>query len=48
MYATSSAVSGLPSDHLTPSRRVKVTVFPSGVVSQEVASHGVALPSAGL
>ena len=37
---TSSAVSGVPSDHLRPSRRYSVWVRPSGLDSQRSANHG--------
>ena len=40
----SSAVSGTPSDQFA-SRRWKVQVRPSGLVSHEVASAGMTLPS---
>src|SRR5690606_40882493 len=48
VVATSWAVNGSPSDHVTPSRRWNVTVLPSSDDSHDSASHGVVLPSAGL
>ncbi len=38
---TSDAVKGLPSDHLTPRRMVKVSVFRSLLHAYDVASQGV-------
>src|SRR5436305_12048121 len=38
--ATSAAVNGFPSDHVTPSRTWKVQVRPSADVSQDFASPG--------
>src|SRR5215208_6186695 len=37
VQAASSAVSGLPSDHLPPGRTLKVHVLPSGVCDQDSA-----------
>ena len=38
--STSSASNGVPSDHVTPSRRSTVIDFPSGAVVHADASHG--------
>lgn len=43
VYATSSAVSGLPSAHLALESRVKVTLVKLDSHFQSVASHGAAL-----
>ena len=47
VYATSSAVSGLPSAHFALGSRLKVTLVKLDSHFQSVASHGSAL-SAGL
>jgi hypothetical protein len=41
---TSSAVTGLPSENLTPGRSAKVQVFPSELIVWPRASHGVSIP----
>ena len=40
MNLTSLLVKGVPSDHVTPSRRVKVMIELSSLNSQAVASQG--------
>ena len=44
VQAASAAVSGLPSDHFSPDRILKVQVRWSGEVVQEVARYGAGLP----
>ncbi len=44
VYATSAAVSGVPSLHLTPGRIVNVSDLLPAPQLQEVASIGVVLP----
>src|SRR5215469_18472404 len=40
VHLTSAAVKGLPSCHLTPCRKRKVSCFPSSLVAQSVARSG--------
>src|SRR5581483_4845594 len=42
---TSAAVSGLPSENLTPGRSLNVNVFLSGLTVYPAASHGTSLPA---
>ncbi len=44
MNLTSLLVNGVPSDHMTPSRKVKVMVELSSLNSQSVASQGTSSP----
>ncbi len=43
VYATSAAVSGTPSDHVTPERIVNVQVMPSSECVHDVARPGTGL-----
>ena len=44
---TDPAVNGVPSENVTPGRKVKVNEVASSLIVHDSASHGITAPSAG-